>query len=133
MNWKKFVMIGRGCYLGAQKITQPADQPILTKGCRTWQGMYLDLNTLGFRPVNRRKHSWYCSNMQCSFIVNPYIWSTTHNSPVHLNFDLESLDLIKHLYFFFSFLKKITSGGLIMYLGEFDFSTNIYLVKIIST
>ena len=30
-------------------------------------------------------------------------------------------------------MKKNTSGGLIMYLGEFDLSTNIYLVKITST
>ena len=30
-------------------------------------------------------------------------------------------------------MKKISSGGLIMYLGEYDFSTNIYAVKITST
>ena len=32
------------------------------------------------------------------------------------------------LVIFSSFLKKIASGSLIMYLGEFDISTNIYVV-----
>ena len=34
---------------------------------------------------------------------------------------------------FFKNNEKITSGGLIMYLGEFGFSTNVYVIKITST
>ena len=37
------------------------------------------------------------------------------------------------LVIFSAFLKKNTSSSLIMYLGEFDFSTNMYVVKITST
>ena len=37
------------------------------------------------------------------------------------------------LVIFFKNEEKITSGGLIMYLGEFDFSANVYVVKFTST
>ena len=56
-----------------------------------------------------------------------YIFQTGH-SIIAL-----SIWICTWLYIFSSFLKKNTSGGLIMYLGEFDFSTNVYVVKITST
>ena len=55
------------------------------------------------------------------------------NQPCPFEFGLRNFALDQTLVIFSSFLKKNTSGGLIMYLGEFDFSRNVYVVKITST
>ena len=63
----------------------------------------------------------------------PHFWTKKLFEPCPFEFGLRKFELDYTLVIFSSFLKKITSGSLIMYLGEFDFSTNVYVVKITST
>ena len=66
-------------------------------------------------------------------ILSPVTHTQMSQKPCPFGLGLKKFALDPVVLIFSAFLKKITSGGLIMYLGEFDFSSNIYVVKITST
>ena len=74
---------------------------------------------------------FYTYNFREETIFDTFFHNRSEACPFEFGLRKFALDLA--LVIFSAFLKKITSGGLIMYLGEFDFSSNIYVVKITST